>query len=481
MPGAPPIPGIPSGMAAGIASGFGICGGAHAGAVCAGGGGAADGIPCAPCKSRSAEPEITRVNSPGPDANGGGAFGGNDGGVAHGEADAGDAGANGGAAADGANGDGAAGVSGSGAAADEAADAPGCASDCSSCVKPPATAGAAGAGGACGDKEDAGLALTGPNELVPSPACSFCIGSWFSACSNCVNPPAAAGTAGAGVACADDMERCSPLSTVGSCLSDFSGSSCGDMLAPWLENIFVNALGSDCVAGVGVTVDGTGALDTGLENIFVNSPGADFGAAGEGSAATGAVDDGALVDGACGEDASGFENIRVNSPGADCAGCPGLDSERLEGGACAGETGLLSGAEFSVAGRSRGFSIATGLKTRATSFVRPSLGTPGAFGTAFDPAAPPLVSGVVSACSMRVNSPALRDASGPPAGAASFTASCAGGNVGCVGDATTAGSGGSAASTFFSGAACLSSEASKSSSARGAARTCPKTPVALDG
>jgi hypothetical protein len=105
------------------------------------------------------------------------------------------------------------------------------------------------------------------------------------------------------------MERCSPLSIVGCCLSDFSGSSCGGALAPWLANIFVNAPGSDCAAGApGLASEacekggGAPGLDSetwegpeaGLDNIFVNSPGADFGAAGEGGAAeTDAFDDGA--------------------------------------------------------------------------------------------------------------------------------------------------------------------------------------------
>ena len=180
IPGAAPIPGAMAGIC-GIAGGFGICGGVHAGpAAGAGGGGAAAGIPCAPCKSRNAEPESTRVNSPGPDAIGGGALGGNDGGVAHGEAGAGGAGANGATAAGAANGDGAAGVSG-GAAASGADDVPGCASDCSNCVNPPAAAGAAAAAGVGVGVAVNGAGVIGPNELVTSGGGSFGFGSWFRA------------------------------------------------------------------------------------------------------------------------------------------------------------------------------------------------------------------------------------------------------------------------------------------------------------
>jgi hypothetical protein len=95
IPGIAPIPGIPGGAPAGmcgIGGIFGIGGGVHgapaAGACGGGGAAAAGGIPCEACRSRSAEPEITRVNSPGPEAIGGGALGGIDGGVAHGEAGA---------------------------------------------------------------------------------------------------------------------------------------------------------------------------------------------------------------------------------------------------------------------------------------------------------------------------------------------------------------------------------------------------------
>jgi len=181
IPGAPPIPGIPGGMAAGIcgiAGGFGICGGDHAGPAGAGGGAAA-GIPCALCKSRSAEPEITRVNSPGPDDIGGGALGGNDGGVAQGEAGTGGAAGvpngDGAGAAGAANG---AGASGGGTAGGVAADAPGCASDWSNCVNPPAAAGAAGGGGA--ELRIAGTGVIVSNEAAASGG-SLGFGSWFRA------------------------------------------------------------------------------------------------------------------------------------------------------------------------------------------------------------------------------------------------------------------------------------------------------------
>jgi hypothetical protein len=91
MPGIAPIPGIPGGIGGmrGASGILGICGAAHGDAAAGAGGGggaAAGGMPCAPCKSRSADPEITRVNSPGPEATGGGALGAIDGGVAHGDA-----------------------------------------------------------------------------------------------------------------------------------------------------------------------------------------------------------------------------------------------------------------------------------------------------------------------------------------------------------------------------------------------------------
>lgn len=76
-----------------------------------------------------------------------------------------------------------------------------------------------------------GVEVIGPNELVASGAGSFGFASWFSACSNCVNPPAAAGACGA--AAGDcGVENCSPLEGAGSCFSDFSGSSCAGTLAP---------------------------------------------------------------------------------------------------------------------------------------------------------------------------------------------------------------------------------------------------------
>lgn len=221
----------------------------------------------------------------------------------------------------------------------------------------------------------------------------------------------------------------------------------------------MNSLGPDCAAGAPALDSetwegGAGAGETGLL------------AAGVG-AATDPLDALAPIE----------LNIRVNAPGAaDPAGAPlsvfdippgatGLDSETWEGVAVEIPTVCSSG----------GFSIATGLNTRATSFVRP---VSGALGAAFDPALAP-APGIVSACSMRVNSPGLRDASGSAAGsgAGSFTGSAPTETEG----AATAGLGSSASAAFFSGVACPSNEASKSSSARGAAGTCPKTPVALDG
>ena len=150
------------------------------------------------------------------------------------------------------------------------------------------------------------------------------------------------------------MENCSPLAGAGSCFSDFSGSSCGAGLAPWLANIFVKEPGSDCVAcapgldsetgegGVGAGDIGPafiGAIPPPLENILVNSPGADCGAT-RGDGGVGVGDTGPAFIGAIPPE---LENILVNSPGADCAGAPGLDSETWEGGVGVGAIGVLMG------------------------------------------------------------------------------------------------------------------------------------------
>ncbi|HEV2325751.1 MAG TPA: hypothetical protein VGS10_17505 [Terracidiphilus sp.] len=376
-------------------------------------------------------------------------------------------------------------------------------------MNPPAAAGAAGGGGV-------GLGETGvigPNELVASGAGSFGFGSWFSACSNCVNPPAAAGACG-GAAGDGDVENRSPLSGAGSCFNDFSGSSCAGAPAPWLENICVNAPGPDGAVGApgfdsetweggvgGVGAGETGPLAPGVENMRVNSPGPDFGAT---WGAGGGVGEGETGPELIGAPAPGVENIRVNSPGADC------DATCGAGGAGAGETGVLAGASLGAfafielnirvkapgpalsvfpaplpamgtptVGSMFGFSMATGLKTRATSSVFPE-------GGAALFAAPASVPGVVSACSMRVKSPGPREVSGCAGGAAtgSFAGSDATGPHACGGAWAAAGGGGAAGSfsgAFFCCAPCPSSDASKSSSARGGAATCPKIPVALDG
>ena len=343
---------------------------------------------------------------------------------------------------------------------------------------------------------------------MASGAGSFGFGSWFSACSNCVNPPAAAGDCG-GAAGDGDVENRSPLSGAGSCLSDFSGSSCAGTPAPWLENIRVNAPGSDGAATCGAGGAGAGEpgpLAPGVENIRVNSPGPDCGAT-CGAGGAGAGETGPELIGAF---APGVENIRVNSPGADCDATCGVggvgagETGPLDAGgaAAAGSLGALAFIELNMrvnalgpalsffpaplpavgipaVGSMFGFSMATGLKTRATSSVFPE------GGAAVLPAAAS-VPGVVSACSMRVKSPGPREASGGAGGAAtgSFTGSGATGPHACGGAPAAAGCGGAAGSftgAFFSGAPCPSSDASKSSSARGDAATVPKIPVALDG
>ena len=199
----------------------------------------------------------------------------------------------------------------------------------------------------------------------------------------------------------------------------------------------------------------------------VNSPGADCGAT-CGAGGTGVGDTGVLLAAASLGALALIElNICVNEPGDELAGAPGPAFGVSAGGAPPAIVGMPTVGSFG------GFSIATGLKTRATSSVRPVLDA--ALGTALEL---PLAPGMVSACSMRVNSPGLREGSGCAGGAAtgSFTGSTA---TGAGGAAATLGAGGAASGAF--GVACPNSDASKSSSARGAADTWPKTPVALDG
>jgi hypothetical protein len=166
-------------------------------------------------------------------------------------------------------------------------------------------------------------------------------------------------------------------------------------------------------------------------------------------------------------------NICVNAPGPelagvpdpDCgAGAPGLDSETWET------------VETPTVGSFGGFSMATGLKTRATSSVRP---VPDGV---LDPALP-LAPGTVSACSMRVNSPGPDCVGAPGLDSETWEGGVGAGAIGALEIGAAAGCGaaaGGAASGAF-GVACPRSDASKSSSARGAAGTCPKTPVALEG
>jgi hypothetical protein len=255
---------------------------------------------------------------------------------------------------------------------------------------------------------------------------------------------------------------------------------------PELENIFVNSPGPDGGADLSAAANetwegGVGVGDTGpglmgdippeLENILVNSPGPDGGATcGVGEAGAGAI--GVLQAGGAGsgEALPPTElNIRVNAPGPDD---PAVAADPAFGSGDA--------VEIPTVGSFGGFSMATGLKTRATSSVRPVPDV--ALEPALEPALP-LAPGIVSACSMRVNSPGLREASGCTGGVgvgamgvlATVAAGCGAAAASGFGEAA----GGSASGAF--GVACPSSDASRSSSARGEAATCPKTPVALDG
>lgn len=115
-----------------MAGGFGICGMAKSGVAATAGAGAAP----PPCKSRSAEPEMTRVNSPGPltgaDGAGGGMTAGADAGIVEAKIDGADAtGAGAGAIG---RADGGAGAAGSAESVR------------SNCVNPPAAAAGAGVG-----------------------------------------------------------------------------------------------------------------------------------------------------------------------------------------------------------------------------------------------------------------------------------------------------------------------------------------------
>ena len=246
----------------------------------------------------------------------------------------------------------------------------------------------------------------------------------------------------------------------------------------------MNSPGADCGAtcgagdvGVGATgPELIGAIPPELENIFVNSPGAECGAT-CGVGGVGVGEAGEVVAAAAAGSGAALPpmelNMRVNEPGPDLAGAP------------APALGTWETVEIPDVGSFGGFSIATGLKTCATSSVRPMLAPGAALGPAL-----PLAPGIVSACSMRVNSP------GPDcAGAAGVSAAAIGdggvgvGVIGVLEICAATGCGVAAATAFdvsgssgcFSGVAWPRSEANRSSSARGAAGTCPKTPVALEG
>lgn len=290
-----------------------------------------------------------------------------------------------------------------------------------------------------------------------------------------MNPPAAAGVCGGAVGDCG-VENCRPLAGAGSCFSDCSGSCCPGALPPWLENIFVNAPGSDGAADAGVpetTLNsskgpgldtweggGAGVGETGpelpgtlppcAENMRVNSPGPDRAGApdlgsvnceggGAGVGVTGpelpgtfdpwlenmrvnspgaapeaaGVTGDALVAAALGEEAGGAclgalgpieLNICVNAPGPDDpagAGAPGPEFGTWETGAPS-VFGAVPAVGIPTVGSTGDLSIATGVKTRFTSSVRPVLGA----GLALEPAPLP---GMISACSMRVNSPGLAE------------------------------------------------------------------------
>lgn len=204
-----------------------------------------------------------------------------------------------------------------------------------------------------------------------------------------------------------------------------------------------------------------------LRNIRVNSPGPVDAAAGGAALCNGAG--GALgfcaagID-PCPDDALGpIElNIRVNAPG----------SPEPAGAAISAGGAPPASAAVSPVGVFGGFSIATGLKTRATWSVFPVLG-----------AAPEPVSGVVRAFSIRVNSPGELVSAGGAGAAAGCCAASTGAEAGIAGEETGAAEGASCftSGSSFAGEPCCSSDASRSSSARGADCTCPKIPVALDG
>jgi hypothetical protein len=304
------ICGIAGGCITGGCNGGGVHAGRAAGAAAAGGAAAA----CAASRSRNADPEITRVNSPGPVIGGGAGAGGSTAGEpAAGGGNVGAKAGGGAAAADAKLGAGAgAGAIGGGAA--------GCSDSVRrSCVNPPAAGACAEGGG--------GGARIGSGALA---------GSWFKACRSCVNPPCAGGEELAGGA------ENGKLLDEGSGASDFTGSNGGGAAgALGVENICVNAPGLELGlalragskgAGVG-TGDGAGVPGAlpplRLWNILVNSPCPDADAGGGATEGAGAGVHGV---GSC---AAGFApaelKMRVNSPGAEFG--PALAPEPCEGAA----------------------------------------------------------------------------------------------------------------------------------------------------
>jgi hypothetical protein len=220
----------------------------------------------------------------------------------------------------------------------------------------------------------------------------------------------------------------------------------------------------------------------------VNSPGPELGAGaagafgggalGGGAAVKGAFEDGALEedcefgdDGASGEFID--RNICVKLPpspfpaaGAGAGAAAGTRSHGVSAGTAGKAGGVFSAEEI--------LSIGTGLKTFANSWEGLANGCP------------PVGSGVLSACSIRVNSP-CEAGGGAAAGAGTGAGSAkdaAGNDAGAAaGEGAGAGAIGGAVIGAAAGGSCgfFPSKASRSSSSReGAEEGMPKMPVALD-
>lgn len=274
----------------------------------------------------------------------------------------------------------------------ELAVAGGVESVCISCVNPLAAAGAAGASGAGGSVVSGGLPC-----------------SWFRVFSSCVNPPCAAGVGGA----LGGALNCSALAGAGSGRKDGYGSGL-DAGDPALENICVKEPGSE-LAGGAAGADSRGAM---VCIMRVNSPGPAAGA-GAGGAENAGVADG-----------TGGAGVSLNAPNI-CVKLPGEEGAAAAGGG-AGAAGIANLPEGPAA--SGFFSIETWTNALASSRD--------AFIGAAEPEPAP-GAGVLSACSMRVNSPGLLPcASGAGGGVGAAGAGGADENTGaCAGGAGTGGAG----------------------------------------